>query len=143
MFDMSRRLVEIRKEHHLTQKEMAKLAHMELRRYQTYEYGKPGSFPALNLYELAEALDISLDYFFERVKNPKAHHSEEKTSKPQIEKWMERIEKEIRVSAEKAELEAEARHKEVLDSIDSHYEQMIAEQGYIETMLKIRRRTKS
>ena len=72
MFNLPKRLKEIRENYGMTQNKMAETIGIPLRSYQNYEYGQR-NFTAEMLYTLLTKLDISADYFFYRVNNDKHH----------------------------------------------------------------------
>ena len=67
MFDMSKRLREIRFMLGKTQREMASALDMPTRSWQNYEYGTAGQFSAADLYKLCEIFHLSADFFFCRT----------------------------------------------------------------------------
>ena len=61
-----------RQNKHLTQKKMSELLNMTERGYQNYELGR--GEPAYDkLIEIADILDISVDYLLGRTDNPDSH----------------------------------------------------------------------
>lgn len=67
MFDITKRLREIRFILGKTQREMASALGMPTRSWQNYEYGAAGQFSAADLYKLCEAFHLSADFFFGRT----------------------------------------------------------------------------
>ncbi|MFC2741954.1 MAG: helix-turn-helix domain-containing protein [Selenomonas artemidis] len=65
MINIPNRLRHIRKQHCLTQAELAEKLKLPLRSYQNYEGGQT-KLPAEELYKLIVLLNISADEFFER-----------------------------------------------------------------------------
>ncbi|HBL82975.1 MULTISPECIES: helix-turn-helix transcriptional regulator [Congzhengia] len=70
MMNLSEGLKRFRNELHITQKEVADNAHISIRNYQDYEYGKVVP-TATALIAIANFYDISLDYLVGRSDNPK------------------------------------------------------------------------
>lgn len=69
---LSKALKRFRKEFNLTQKDVSENAHISIRNYQDYEYGKV--IPtATALISIAEYYDVSLDYLVGRTDNPKIY----------------------------------------------------------------------
>ena len=68
MFDITKRLREIRFILGKTQREMASALGMPTRSWQNYEYGSAGQFSAADLYKLCEAFHLSADFFFGRTR---------------------------------------------------------------------------
>lgn len=64
--DFSIRLKELRKEHHLTQRQMAELLKCTEGHYQKIEYGKI-NLPTLDLIFLADYFGVSTDYLLGRT----------------------------------------------------------------------------
>ena len=72
MLAFSESLKRFRKEHHLTQKEIADAIGIQKNAYQAYEYGK--SLPSIGIVaKLADAYDVSIDYLTGRTDNPNLH----------------------------------------------------------------------
>lgn len=70
----SERLIALRKERNLTQKQVYESVDMSALGYQRYEYGTRE--PAYkNLISLANYFDVSLDYLVGRTDNPNSHKS--------------------------------------------------------------------
>lgn len=70
----SERLVNLRKERNLTQKQVYEAVNMSALGYQRYEYGTRE--PAYkNLISLADYFDVSIDYLVGRTDNPNSHKS--------------------------------------------------------------------
>lgn len=67
MINIPNQLRHIRKQHCLTQAELAEKMGLPLRSYQNYEGGQT-KLPAEELYKLIVLLDISADDFFERTR---------------------------------------------------------------------------
>lgn len=70
----SERLITLRKERNLTQKQVYEAVDMSALGYQRYEYGTRE--PAYkNLIALADYFDVSIDYLVGRTDNPNSHKS--------------------------------------------------------------------
>ena len=65
-------LKRFRKDYHLTQKEVAEHANVDVRTYQNYEYSKLVPSAAV-LIAIAEYYDISLDYLVGRTEQTKVY----------------------------------------------------------------------
>lgn len=66
MREFGQRLRELRKERHLTQKEMAEMLARTDRHYQDMEAGKI-NIPGLTLIKLADFFDVTIDYLVGRT----------------------------------------------------------------------------
>ena len=72
MLAFSESLKRFRKDHHLTQKEIADAIGIQKNAYQAYEYGK--SLPSIAVVaKIADAYDVSIDYLTGRTDNPDLH----------------------------------------------------------------------
>lgn len=69
---LSDRLIELKENKNLLQKDIAKGVGLSLRSYQRYEYGEREPSASI-LLSLANYFDVSLDYLVGRTNNPDSH----------------------------------------------------------------------
>lgn len=125
MIAFSESLKRFRKEHNLTQKQIADAIGIQKNAYQSYEYGK--SLPSINVVaRIADAYDVSVDYLLGRTDNPNLHvfGTEPEKSDDLIDKviLMSRTDHNAKLDTVKGNVNAEM---EYADTLLRNYHKMI------------------